>query len=81
MQHLAVSTKAFEGISGKPMSVGGCEREEGVTCLPAIRIAPDADAAALAQRELTALGPISAKEIIMAVIFVGLLVLWCSVRT
>ncbi len=41
---------------------------------PQIRETPDATA--LAQRELTALGPISAKEIIMAAIFVGLLVLW-----
>ncbi|WP_233884862.1 DASS family sodium-coupled anion symporter [Paraburkholderia flagellata] len=41
---------------------------------PQIRSTPDATA--LAQRELSAMGPISFKEIIMAVIFVGLLVLW-----
>lgn len=41
---------------------------------PQIRQTPDATA--LAQRELTAMGNISTREIIMAVIFVGLLVLW-----
>lgn len=41
---------------------------------PQIRQTPDA--AALAERELAAMGSISTKEIIMAVIFIGLLVLW-----
>jgi len=41
---------------------------------PQIRQTPDA--AALAQRELTKMGPISSREIIMAAIFIGLLVMW-----
>lgn len=41
---------------------------------PQVRETPDATA--LAQRELNVMGPISAKEIQMALIFVGLLVLW-----
>ena len=41
---------------------------------PAVRATPDATA--LAQRELTAMGPLSRDEIIMAAIFVGLLGLW-----
>ncbi len=41
---------------------------------PQIRETPDA--IALAQRELAAMGAISTKEIVMALIFVGLLVLW-----
>jgi len=41
---------------------------------PQIRATPDATA--LAQRELDAMGPISASEIKMALIFVGLLLLW-----
>jgi DASS family divalent anion:Na+ symporter len=41
---------------------------------PQVRQTPDATA--LAQRELNAMGPISSKEILMALIFLGLLVLW-----
>jgi DASS family divalent anion:Na+ symporter len=41
---------------------------------PQIRATPDATA--LAQRELDAMGPVSRNEITMALIFVGLLVLW-----
>jgi DASS family divalent anion:Na+ symporter len=41
---------------------------------PEVRATPDAPA--LAQRELDTMGPISRPEIIMALIFVGLLVLW-----
>jgi divalent anion:Na+ symporter, DASS family len=41
---------------------------------PQVRETPDATA--LAQRELDAMGPVSANEIKMALIFVGLLVLW-----
>ena len=41
---------------------------------PQVRQTPDATA--LAQRELDAMGPISANEIKMALLFIGLLVLW-----
>src|SRR4029453_8667521 len=41
---------------------------------PQIRATPDATA--LAQRELDAMGPISANEIKMALLFVGLLLMW-----
>jgi DASS family divalent anion:Na+ symporter len=41
---------------------------------PQVRQTPDATA--LAQKELQAMGPISGKEIVMAAIFLGLLVMW-----
>ncbi|HEU5296583.1 MAG TPA: DASS family sodium-coupled anion symporter [Burkholderiaceae bacterium] len=41
---------------------------------PTIRVTPDATA--LAQRELDAMGPVTRNEIVMALIFFGLLVLW-----
>jgi len=41
---------------------------------PSVRATPDA--AALAHRELEKMGPVSRNEILMALIFVGLLVLW-----
>jgi DASS family divalent anion:Na+ symporter len=41
---------------------------------PQVRSTPDATA--LARRELQAMGPVSGKEIVMAAIFLGLLVLW-----
>lgn len=41
---------------------------------PQIRQTPDATA--LAQKELQAMGPVSGKEIVMAAIFLGLLVMW-----
>jgi len=41
---------------------------------PTVRVTPDATV--LAQRELDAMGPVSRNEIVMALIFFGLLVLW-----
>jgi DASS family divalent anion:Na+ symporter len=83
---LAVKLAADQGVSISWLDWAVASSVPGLLCLaiiplamlwiapPEIRQTPDATA--LAQRELTAMGPISAKEIIMAVIFVGLLVLW-----
>jgi len=83
---LAVKLAADQGVSISWLDWAVAASVPGLLCLaiiplamlwimpPQIRRTPDATA--LAQRELVAMGPISAKEIIMAVIFVGLLVLW-----
>ncbi|EJM65170.1 anion transporter [Pseudomonas sp. GM49] len=83
---LAVKMAADQGVSISWLEWAVAASVPGLLCLalipvallwivrPQIRQTPDAKA--LAQRELVAMGPISAKEIIMAVIFVGLLVLW-----
>jgi DASS family divalent anion:Na+ symporter len=83
---LAVRLAADQGVSISWLDWAVAASVPGLVCLaiipvamlwivqPQIRQTPDATA--LAQRELVALGPISAKEIIMAAIFLGLLVLW-----
>ncbi|SAL87970.1 Putative malate transporter YflS [Caballeronia terrestris] len=83
---LAVKLAADQGVSISWLDWAVAASVPGLLCLaiiplamlwiapPQIRRTPDA--IMLAQRELVAMGPISAKEIIMAAIFVGLLVLW-----
>jgi len=83
---LAVKLAADQGVSISWLDWAVAASVPGLLCLaiipiamlwiapPQIRQTPDATA--LAQRELAVMGPISVKEIIMAVIFVGLLVLW-----
>ena len=83
---LAVKLAADQGVSISWLDWAVSASVPGLLCLaiipvallwivqPQIRRTPDATA--LAQRELIAMGPVSAKEIIMAAIFLGLLVLW-----
>jgi DASS family divalent anion:Na+ symporter len=83
---LTVKLAAVQGVSISWLDWAVAASLPGLLCLaiiplamlwiapPQVRSTPDATA--LAQRELLAMGSISAKEIIMAVIFVGLLVLW-----
>jgi DASS family divalent anion:Na+ symporter len=83
---LAVKLAADQGVSISWLDWAVAASVPGLLCLaviplamlwispPEIRRTPDATD--LAQRELTTMGPISAKEIIMAAIFIGLLVLW-----
>ncbi|MEW9582538.1 DASS family sodium-coupled anion symporter [Paraburkholderia sp. DGU8] len=83
---LTVKLAAAQGVSISWLDWAVAASVPGLLCLaiiplallwiapPQVRSTPDATA--LAQRELLAMGSISAKEIIMAVIFVALLVLW-----
>jgi DASS family divalent anion:Na+ symporter len=83
---LAVKLAADQGVSISWLDWAVAASVPGLLCLaiiplamlwiapPQVRSTPDATT--LAQKELLAMGSISAKEIIMAVIFVGLLVLW-----
>jgi DASS family divalent anion:Na+ symporter len=83
---LAVKLAADQGVSISWLDWAVAASVPGLLCLaiiplamlwiapPQVRSTPDATA--LAQKELLEMGSISAKEIIMAVIFVGLLVLW-----
>lgn len=83
---LSVKLAADQGVSISWLDWAVAASVPGLLCLaiipfamlwiahPQIRQTPDATA--LAQRELVAMGRISAKEIIMAAIFLGLLVLW-----
>lgn len=83
---LAVRLAADQGVSISWLDWALAASVPGLLCLAAIPIAmlwivpPQVkrtpDATDLAQRELNTMGPISAKEIIMAGIFIGLLVLW-----
>lgn len=83
---LAVKLAADQGVSISWLEWAVAASVPGLLCLAIIpvamlwiaqpRIRETPDATSLAQRELSAMGPISIKEIIMAVIFVGLLVLW-----
>jgi DASS family divalent anion:Na+ symporter len=83
---LAVKFAADQGISISWLDWAVAASVPGLLCLaiipvamlwiapPQLRATPDATD--LAQRELNTMGPISAHEIIMALIFIGLLVLW-----
>lgn len=83
---LAVRLAADQGVKISWLDWAVAASVPGLLCLaviplamlwiapPQVRRTPDATD--LAQRELTTMGPISAKEIIMAGIFIGLLVLW-----
>jgi divalent anion:Na+ symporter, DASS family len=83
---LAVKLAADQGVTISWLDWAVAASVPGLVCLavipmallwivrPQIRQTPDATA--LAQRELEAMGSISAKEMIMAAIFVALLVLW-----
>ncbi|OLL31177.1 anion permease [Burkholderia sp. SRS-W-2-2016] len=83
---LAVKLAADQGVTISWLDWAVAASVPGLLCLaliplammwiapPQIRNTPDA--ITLAQRELTAMGPISVNEILMAVIFVALLVLW-----
>ncbi len=83
---LAVKLAADQGVNISWMDWAIAALVPGLVCLalipvvlfwivrPQVRETPDATA--LAQRELEAMGPISTKEIVMGLIFVGLLVLW-----
>jgi DASS family divalent anion:Na+ symporter len=83
---LAVKLAADQGVKISWMDWAVAALVPGLLCLvlippvllwiarPQVQRTPDATE--LAQRELNAMGPISTKEIIMALIFVGLLVLW-----
>jgi DASS family divalent anion:Na+ symporter len=83
---LAVKLAADQGVTISWLDWAVAAFVPGLLCLiiipvalmwivrPQIRRTPDA--MDLARRELEAMGSISAKEIIMAVIFLGLLVLW-----
>jgi DASS family divalent anion:Na+ symporter len=83
---LVVKLAADQGVKIGWMDWAVAAFVPGVVCLalipplllwitrPAVRETPDA--AALAQRELQKMGPISREEIIMALTFAGLLVLW-----
>ncbi|KXU83407.1 anion permease [Paraburkholderia monticola] len=83
---LAVRLAADQGVSISWLEWALAASVPGLLCLAVIPIAmlwivpPQVkrtpDATDLAQRELNTMGPISAKEIIMAGIFIGLLVLW-----
>jgi len=83
---LSVKLAADQGVSISWLDWAVAASVPGLVCLAIIPIAmlwivqphirQTPDATALAQRELVALGPISAKEIIMGGIFLGLLVLW-----
>jgi divalent anion:Na+ symporter, DASS family len=83
---LAVRLAADQGVSISWLDWALAASVPGLLCLAVIPIAmlwivpPQVkrtpDATDLAQRELDTMGPISAKEIIMAGIFIGLLVLW-----
>jgi DASS family divalent anion:Na+ symporter len=83
---LAVKLAADQGVTISWMDWALAAFGPGILCLIAIplvllRLAPPEivetpNAPALAQRELAATGPMSSQELIMAVIFVGLLVLW-----
>lgn len=83
---LAVKLAADQGVTISWLDWAVAASVPGLLCLaiipvallwiaqPQVRQTPDATA--LAQRELEAMGSISAKEIIMATIFLALLVLW-----
>jgi len=83
---LAVKLAADQGVNISWMDWAIAAFVPGLVCLalipavlvwivrPQVRETPDATA--LAQRELQAMGPVSSKEIVMGLIFVGLLVLW-----
>jgi DASS family divalent anion:Na+ symporter len=83
---LAVKLAADQGVQISWLDWAIAALVPGLLCLilippillwvakPSVRQTPDATS--LAQRELDTMGPISAKEIIMAAIFVGLLILW-----
>lgn len=83
---LAVKLAADQGVNISWMDWAIAALVPGLVCLalipavlvwivrPQVRETPDATA--LAQRELQAMGPISSKEIVMGLIFVGLLLLW-----
>jgi DASS family divalent anion:Na+ symporter len=83
---LVVKLAADQGVKISWLDWAVAAFVPGVLCLALIPIAllwivrpqvrETPDATALAQQELQKMGAISAKEIIMAVIFVGLLVLW-----
>ena len=83
---LVVKLAADQGVNISWMDWAIAALVPGLVCLaliplallriarPKVRETPDATA--LAQRELETMGPISSKEIVMGLIFLGLLVLW-----
>lgn len=83
---LSVKLAADQGVAISWMGWAVAAFVPGVVCLALIPIAlllllpPEVkqtpDAVALAKRELVAIGPISSNEIIMSVIFIGLIVMW-----
>jgi len=83
---LSVKLAADQGVTISWLDWAIAASVPGILCLIVIppvllwlvppQIVKTPDAPALAQRELTAMGPMSSAELIMAAIFVGLLILW-----